>query len=148
MRFDFCLASSYKMILFEIWLGVNLNKYLSFGAEISTWSYIFRFKLIFFLSFRVFRQFLFIFISIFGRYIAWPSSGVFCRTWEPTRNFEPRSLSNPRGSLALIPVQVKSIPLLLLACCQDWTCNLQMIVTQKLRAPTPITVMLCVLPLV
>ena len=26
-------------------------------------------------------------------------------------------------------VQVLSIPVLLLACCQDWTCNLQMIVS-------------------
>ena len=37
-------------------------------------------------------------------------------------------------------VQVLSIPELLLACSQDWTCSLQ-----KLREPTPIIVTLCVL---
>ena len=42
-------------------------------------------------------------------------------------------------------VQALSIPLLLLACSQDWTCNLQLIVTKKLREPMPITVTPCVL---
>ena len=36
-------------------------------------------------------------------------------------------------------VQVLSIPVLLLACSQDWTCNLQMIVSLEAREPTPIT---------
>ena len=35
-----------------------------------------------------------------------------------------------------------SILVLLFACSQDWTCNLKMIVTKKLREPMPITVML------
>ena len=39
-------------------------------------------------------------------------------------------------------VQALSIPVLLLVCSQDWTCNLQMIVSLE---ATPITVMPCVL---
>ena len=31
-----------------------------------------------------------------GRYVLWPSSGDYGRTREPTRNFEPRPLFNPR----------------------------------------------------
>ena len=42
-------------------------------------------------------------------------------------------------------VQVLSIPVLLLACSQDWTCNHQMIVSLEAYEPTPITVTLCVL---
>ena len=70
----------------------------------------------------------------FGRYVR-PSSGV-CRTREPTRNFELRPLLNPLGSPVLIPFaitgyKVISIPVLLLACSQDWTYNLQMIVSSE-----------------
>ena len=43
------------------------------------------------------------------------------------------SLSNPRGRSLWFRkhnrIQVLSIPVLLLACCQDWTCNPQMIVS-------------------
>ena len=80
-----------------------------------------------------------------------PSSGVSCWTWEPTQNFEPCPLFNPEeGSLSLIPfihvwVQVLSIPVLLLTCDQDWICNLQVIVTEKLMEPTSIIVRLCVI---
>ena len=44
---------------------------------------------------------LFLFPHRFGRYVHRPSSGV-CRTREPSRNFEPRPLLNPRGSPVLI----------------------------------------------
>ena len=56
---------------------------------------------------------------------------VFFWTREPSWNFELRPLLNPRGSPVQIPyrVQVLNIPVLLLACSQDWTCNLQMIVS-------------------
>ena len=58
----------------------------------------------------------------------WPicPSGV-CQTREPTWNFELRLLFNPGGGVAcsdsISPnrVQVLSIPVLLLACSQDWT---------------------------
>ena len=72
-----------------------------------------------------FRIILFI---CFGRYVLRPSSDVSYWTWEPTQNFEPHPLFNPRDSLALIRVQVLSIPVLLLTCSQYWTCNFQMIV--------------------
>ncbi len=61
---------------------------------------------------------LLLFPQPFGRYILRPSSGV-CRTREPSRNFELRPLSNPRGLPVLIPLQVLSIPVLLLACSED-----------------------------
>ena len=50
-------------------------------------------------------------------------------TRESTRNFEPRPSFNSRGSLTWTRVQVLSIPVLLPTCSQDWTWNLQMIVT-------------------
>ena len=40
----------------------------------------------------------------FGWYVLRPSSGVSCRTQEPTRDFEPGPLFNPRGSVVLIPL--------------------------------------------
>ena len=66
------------------------------------------------------------------RYVLRPSSGV-CRTREPSRNFEPRPLLNPlevacSDSVSHNRVQVLIIPVLLLACSQDGTCNLQMII--------------------
>ena len=59
---------------------------------------------------------------------------LVCRTREPSRNFELRPLLNPRGvassdSVSHNRVQVLSIPVLLFACSQDWTSNLQMIVS-------------------
>ena len=42
----------------------------------------------------------------FGRCVLRPSSGVSCRTREPTRNFEPHLLFNLRRSLALIPFTI------------------------------------------
>ena len=42
----------------------------------------------------------------FGQYVFRPSSGVYYRARESTRNFEPCSLFNPRGSLALIPLNL------------------------------------------
>ena len=42
-------------------------------------------------------------------------------------------------------VQELSIPVLLLACSQDWICNILIIITKKLREAMPITVTLCVL---
>ena len=54
---------------------------------------------------------LLLFPQRFGWYVLQPSSGV-CQTWELTRNLE-----------------LRRIPVLLLACSQDWTCNLQMIVS-------------------
>ena len=90
--------------------------------------------IIYFLSLRVFwllSSSLLLFLQRFRRYILRASSGA-CWTREPSRNFELRPLSNPRGSPLLISrnrVLVLSIPVLLLACSKDWTCNLQMIVS-------------------
>ena len=87
-----------------------------------------------FLSFRVFTLLsssLLLYSQCFGQCVLWPSSEVTCWTQEPTWNFEPRPLFNPWGRF--------------LVCSQDWTCNLQMIVSKKLREPTSITFMLCVL---
>ena len=73
---------------------------------------------------------LLLFPQRFGWYVLRPSSGV-CQTRESTRNFELRLLLNPRGvacsdSVSHNWVQVLSIPVLLLVCSLDWTCNLQM----------------------
>ena len=77
------------------------------------------------------RTIVFIFIVISNIF-----SGLLqvCRTQEPSRNFKLRPLLNPRGfacsdSVSHNWVQVLSIPVLLLTCNQDWTCNLQMIVS-------------------
>ena len=69
-----------------------------------------------------------VFQQRFGWYVLRPSSGV-CRTREPSRNFELRPLLKPRGSPVLIPFAITGIPILLLACSEDWTRNLQMIVS-------------------
>ena len=61
--------------------------------------------------------FIFIVISTTCQPIC-PSSRV-CRTQEPSRNFELRPLLNTRGSPVLIPLEVLSIPVLLLACSQN-----------------------------
>ena len=89
-----------------------------------------------FLSLRVFgllSSSLLLFPQRFGRYVFRLFSGV-CRTREPTWNFELRRLLNQRGVtysdyVSHNWVQVLSILVLLPACCQDWTCNLQMIVS-------------------
>ena len=68
-----------------------------------------------FLSFRVFRLLsssLFLY-SHFGWHVLQPSSGVY-RTQDPSRNFKPRPLFNS---------------FLLFICSQDWTRNLQTIVS-------------------
>ena len=100
-----------------------------------------------FLSLRVFgllSSSLLLFPQHFGWYVLQPSSGV-CRTREPTRNFKLHPLLNPcSDSIDHNRVQVLRIPVLLLACSQNWTFNLQMIVSLD-AYPTPITVMLCVL---
>ena len=61
----------------------------------------------------------------FSRYVLWPSSGISCQTHEPTWNFEPHPLFNPRGLLALIPLTITQL--------------------QMLSIPLPITVKPCVL---
>ena len=53
----------------------------------------------------LFSSSLLLYTQCFGRYVLQPSSGV-CRTRVPTRNFEPRPLFNPRGSLVLIPLTI------------------------------------------
>ena len=91
-----------------------------------------------FLSLRVFGQLsssLLLFPQRFGRYVLRSSSGV-CRTREPSQKFELRPLLNPQGvacsdSVSHNRVQVFSIPVVLLTWGQDWTCNLQMIVSLR-----------------
>ena len=83
--------------------------------------------------FRLLSSSLLLFPQRFGRYVLRSFSGV-CRTREPSRNFELRPLLNPRGvacsdSVSYNQVQVLSIPILLLACSEDRTCNLQMIIS-------------------
>ena len=51
---------------------------------------------------------LLLFAQRFGRYVLRPSSGV-CQIKEPTGNFEPRPLLNPRGSPVLIPLAITSV---------------------------------------
>ena len=47
-----------------------------------------------------------LYCHISGWYILRPSSGVSCRIWEPTLNFDPHPLFHSRGSLALIPLTI------------------------------------------
>ena len=42
----------------------------------------------------------------FGRCIPWSSSGVSCRTREPTWNFEPNTLFNPQGKIGQNPLTI------------------------------------------
>ena len=61
------------------------------------------------LSFRIFGLLslsLLLYLQRFDRCVFWPSSGVSCRTREPTRNFKPHPLFNPLGSLALMPLTI------------------------------------------
>ena len=80
-----------------------------------------------FLSLRFFRLLsssLLLFPQHFGRYVLRPSSGVW--------NFELRPLWNHEGHLFWfrLPYPGTSVKYscILLACSEDWTCNLQMIV--------------------
>ena len=103
-------------------------------APNETWAYLCDF----FLSLRVFgllSSSLLLFSQRFRLYVLRPSSGV-CRTFmefrttsfiESTRVVCSDSVSHNR-------VQVLSIPVLLLACSQDWTCNVQMIVSFEGRS--------------
>ena len=83
------------------------------------------------LSLRVFgllSSSLLLFPQSFARYVLRPSSSV-CRTREPTQTFELPSFIECTGvtcsdSVSHNRVKVLSIPVLLLACCQDWTWNL------------------------
>ena len=87
-----------------------------------------------FLSLRVFgllSSSLWLFPQRFGRYVLQLSFGV-CRTREPT--LRTTSYIKSMGvtcsdSVSHNWVQVLSIPVLLLVCSHDWTCNLQMIVS-------------------
>ena len=80
-----------------------------------------------------FRTIIFITISTTFRPICTPA--LFrCLSNSGTSNYELRPLLNPRGvacsdSASHNRIQVLSIPVLLLACSQDWNCNLQMIVS-------------------
>ena len=118
-------------ILFYV-LFFIFEKYCDIAQHFCTWSTL---KIVWikntfrFLSLRVFgllSSSLLLFPQRFSQYVLQPSSGV-CQTREPSRNFELCPLLKPRGSPVLIPlawVQVLSIPVLLLACSEDWTCNL------------------------
>ena len=82
-----------------------------------------------FLSLRFFgllSSSLLLFPQRFGQYVLRPSSGV-CRTREPSRNYW-----NHGGRLFWfrLPYPGTSVKYscILLACSEDWTCNLQMIV--------------------
>ena len=78
-----------------------------------------------------FRTIVFIFIVIskrFGRYVLRTSSGV-CRIREPSRNFIESTGVACSDSVSHNRVQVLSISVLFLACSQDWTCNLEVIVS-------------------
>ena len=111
-----------KVIMLTVFLHLSIFSCLNFRE----W----------FLSLRVFgllSSSLLLFPQRFGRYVLRASSGV-CRTRKPTWNFELRPLLNPRrvacsDSVSHNRVQALSISVLLLACSQDWTCNLQMIVS-------------------
>ena len=62
-----------------------------------------------FLSFRVFGLFsspLLLYSQRLGRSTLRSFSGVSFQTLEPTQNFEPRPLFNPRGSIALITLTI------------------------------------------
>ena len=79
---------------------------------------IFFYSFVNFLWLRVFGLLLsslLLFLQHFDRYVLRPFSGI-CRT----------SINHNR-------VQVLSIPVLLLTCSQDWTCNLQMIVSLEAK---------------
>ena len=70
------------------------------------------------------------------------NSGTFTELW--TTTFIETTGVTCSDSVSHNRVQVLSIPVLLLASSEDWTSNLQMIVSLKLREPTPITVTPCV----
>ena len=92
-----------------------------------------------FLSFRVFKLLsssLLLYSKCFSWCVLQPSSGISYQTWEPTQNFKWHPLFNPWGaaysdSINHNWVQVLSIPVLILACSQDWTCNFQKKVNKK-----------------
>ena len=112
-------------VIYRILIGGSL---ILLGCIIYYWTpyinYIYKHICIFFII-KSFRIIIFIFIVII---IIRPSSGV-CRTLEPSRKFELRPLVNPVLILLAITGYKLSIPVSLLACSQDWTCNLQMIVS-------------------
>ena len=54
---------------------------------------------------------------------------VISTTFQPTMSFIEAMGVACSDSVSHNRVQVLSIPVLLLACSQDWTCNLQMIVS-------------------
>ena len=56
-----------------------------------------------------------------GRYVLRLSSGV-CRSWEPTQNFELRTLLNPRGSPLLIPLAITRYKCLVFLYCYSTCC--------------------------
>ena len=87
----------------------------------------------FFSSLRVFGL-LSLSLLLFPNVSADMSSGLLRRTWEPSRNFELRPFIESTGVACSVSVrhnrvQALSTPVLLLACSQDWTGNLQMIVS-------------------
>ena len=94
--------------------------------------------------FRLLSSSLLLFLQHFGQYVLQPSSGV-CRTRELSRNFELRLIETTgvacSDSFSHNQVQVLSIPVLLLTCSEDWTCNFQMIVSVE---PMTITITPCV----
>ena len=100
---------------------------------------------------KVFRTIIFIFIAIFTMFWLMCSPNFFrCFLLNLGANMELQTTFFiylqwllAHASVNHNQLHVLNIPVLLLACCQDWTCNLQMIVIKKLREPT--TVILCVL---
>ena len=100
------------------------------------------FRTIFFISIVISTTFRPICPSAFFRCLS--NSGTF--TELRTTSFIKSTEVACSDSVCHIWVQVSSIPVLLLACCQDWTCSLQMFVFfWNFREPAPITVTLCVL---
>ena len=112
-------------------VGRNLKSNVSGFSCLNFWD-----EAWWFLSLRVFgllSSSLLLFPQRFSRYVLLPSSGVWSN-WGTFMELRTTSFIESMGvvcsdSVSHNRVQVLSIPVLLLACSQDWTCNLQLIVS-------------------
>ena len=118
-----------KILLEKVWIPLNPDLWVKFYHYWSFSSYF---------IFKGFRTIVFIFtiISTKFRPICPPA---FCMCFSNSGTFTELRISSLIKSMGVAcsdsvshyQVQVLNIPILLLACSQDWTCNLQMIVSSE-----------------
>ena len=132
------------LVFASVWTGLILSVDMRKSIFYASWQ---KSDLLSLRVFGLLSSSLLLFSQRFGRYVLRPSSGVR-RTQEPTRNFELRSLLNPRRSPVLIPLAITGYKYSCIVICLQSGLNLQpqdVVVSDLLTVLKLTIVIICIL---